>query len=133
MLMQRLATGTLRFTAVLVTIAGLAACGSLGGSRNSAAGQRIAAAPAPAVVPAPQDATITEGVRSQLAREVPLADIDVHTAQGKVELHGTVADAEDARRAVKGALSIEGVRGVVNDLDVAPSESGHASLAASTL
>jgi osmotically-inducible protein OsmY len=59
-------------------------------------------------------------VRSQLARELPTAAVDVTTAQGKVELRGTVTDAEEARRAVKGALAVEGVRGVLNELTVEP-------------
>ncbi len=63
---------------------------------------------------------------------MPLAEIDVRTAQGKVQLRGTVEDAESARKAVKGALAIDGVRGVVNDLDVAPEGSGRGTALAAT-
>jgi osmotically-inducible protein OsmY len=61
---------------------------------------------------------ITETVREQIARDVPDSRIDVATEQGKVALSGTVDDAEAARKAVKNALAVEGVRGVVNELQV---------------
>lgn len=82
----------------------------------------------------PQDSALAQNVRDQLARDLPLSEIDVKTAQGKVELTGTVEDADAARRAVKGALAVEGVRGVVNDLKVAPEGDGRGpALSASTL
>ncbi len=95
---------------------------------------------APAVAPDPvaqnlaatrtEDSAITQNIREKLAEEVPGAAIQVATAQGKVALTGTVGDPDAARRAVKGALSVDGVRGVVNDLDVAP---GAAAPATTTL
>jgi Flp pilus assembly secretin CpaC len=80
-----------------------------------------------------QDTEITETVRAELAREVPQADIEVTTAQGKVALSGTVEDSDAARRAVRGALAVEGVRGVRNDLTVEPDTDSSASLSAATL
>jgi osmotically-inducible protein OsmY len=88
----------------------------------------------PTAASSPQDSAIARNVRDQLATEVPTAGIDVKAAQGKVELSGTVEDADAARRAVKGALAVDGVRGVVNDLDVAPEDATHEpALSASTL
>lgn len=110
--MHRLTSGLVRSSLLVFAAAGLAACGSQPGARVAATGQSLA------VAPAPEDEAISQNVRMQLAREVPLAEIDVHTAQGKVQLSGTVEDTEAARKAVKGALATEGVRGVVNDLDV---------------
>jgi hypothetical protein len=130
--MHSLTAGLVRSSLALLATAALAACSSLPTTPAAGPGKRLAEA-APATTPAPQDAAITQNVRSQLAREMPLAaGIDVQTDQGKVALSGTVENAEEARRAVKGALAVEGVRGVVNDLDVAPEESAgaEASLAA---
>lgn len=81
-----------------------------------------------------QDSEITETVRAQLAREVPQEDIAVTTAQGKVALSGTVDDTDAARRAVRGALAVDGVRGVRNDLKVEPdAEAAPSTLSAATL
>jgi osmotically-inducible protein OsmY len=113
--------------ALLGALAGacLAACGSA----PPAPATRSSTPPVPAAaLPEVQnskqktedDSTITRNVREQLARELPTAALDVSTAQGKVELRGTVTDAEEARRAVKGALAVEGVRGVLNELTVGP-------------
>lgn len=127
--MSRVKSGLIHASAIVLAVAGLTACGSLPGNRAAVVGESLPA-PAP-VVPAPQDEAISQNVRVQLAHDVPLAEIDVRTAQGKVKLRGTVDDAESARKAVKGALAIEGVRGVVNDLDVAAQGAGRgASLAA---
>ena len=129
--MQRFTSRLLRSSVPLLALAGLAACGSLPGA-HSAAGESVTI-PATAAAP-PMDNDITQSVRTNLARELPLAEISVQTAQGKVQLRGTVEDTDAARRAVKGALAVEGVRGVVNDLNVSPEASGRgAALAASTL
>jgi Flp pilus assembly secretin CpaC len=129
--MQRHMPGFLRSSLALIAVVTLAACSSLPETPPVGPGKRLAQAPVTA--PAPQDEAITQNVRSQLSREVPLADIGVSTAQGKVQLTGTVDDSEQARRAVKGALAIDGVRGVVNDLDVAKDGADGTALAASAL
>jgi len=128
--MQRHTPGYVRSGLTLIALAALAGCSSIPEAPAPAPGKRLAQAAATA--PAPQDETITQNVRSQIAREVPLAAIDVHTEQGKVELRGTVEDSEAARKAVKGALATEGVRGVVNELDVEPDASTRTSIAAAS-
>jgi osmotically-inducible protein OsmY len=124
---MKLHSSKVLLTAVLLggTLAG---CGST---------PHTAAAHAQAVPPviassAPVDDTITAMIREQIARELPMAAIEVSTAQGKVQLRGTVADTEAARRAVKGALGVEGVRGVVNNLTISPESGQPAALSAST-
>ena len=129
--MQRIDTGFVRSSLVLMALTSFAACSSLPGTPSAAPGKRLAEAPVAA--PAPEDGAITQNVRSQLARDIPLAEIEVTTAQGKVQLSGTVDDSEEARRAVKGALAVDGVRGVVNDLDVAPESTDRGRSVAATL
>jgi osmotically-inducible protein OsmY len=88
---------------------GLAACGSMP-SRSMVA---------PTAVPdaAAGDASLRLRVEERVNAVAP--DVLVRAEQGRIELRGTVRDAEIARTAVKEALSTEGVRGVVNGLDVA--------------
>lgn len=78
------------------------------------------AASAPQTVPVvnQHDQQLVSEVRDQLAQQVGPETVSVTAAQGKIALRGTVADADEARRAVKSALAVEGVRGVVNDLKV---------------
>lgn len=78
-----------------------------------------ASAPAPeAVESLSMDAALTEQVRSEVRQAVPAASIDVRSSQGKVALSGPVPDAETARQAVRSALAVEGVRGVVNEMQI---------------
>lgn len=79
-----------------------------------------ASAPPPASVQTlSMDTALAAQVREQMATVGPVSGIDVRSDQGKVELRGSVADAGEARRAVKMALAVEGVRGVVNELEIA--------------
>lgn len=84
----------------------------------ASSGARNASAPAASPVVQEHDAQLVSEVRDQIAQSTAPATIDVTAAQGKIELRGTVADADEARRAVKSALAVDGVRGVVNDLKV---------------
>lgn len=90
---------------------------SMVGCASSGPKPAATVAPAAAVV-SQKDAALVGEVRDQISQNIAPATIDVTVAQGKIELHGTVADADEARKAVKTALAVEGVRGVVNDLDI---------------
>jgi Flp pilus assembly secretin CpaC len=133
--MQRFSSLLIRSCVAAAVLAGVSACGSLRGDEHAGGagvgGQSLSVVPVAAE--SPEDVAITQNVRMQLSRDLPLAEIDVRTAQGKVELRGTVEDTESARKAVKVALAIDGVRGVVNQLDVSADAGGRGtSLAATT-
>jgi hyperosmotically inducible protein len=66
------------------------------------------------------DASITAKVKSALAADAttnPLR-VDVDTQEGVVRLSGTVEDPANRRRAEEVARNVEGVRRVVNDIQV---------------
>ncbi len=66
------------------------------------------------------DATITAGVKSRLAREkaATLLKVNVDTNQGVVELNGSVDSEQTKQRATQVARQVDGVRKVVNNLKV---------------
>jgi osmotically-inducible protein OsmY len=115
-----------RLVPVTVGVLGLATL--WGCASSQASGDVAARAPDTVVRTAPvsrsEDSAISQSIREKLAEELPGAAIEVATDHGKVALTGTVADSEAARKAIKGALAVEGVRGVVNDLDVEPGAAG---------
>lgn len=88
---------------------------SLGGCASTASHSPVAGA---SPVVQEHDAQLVADVREQMAQEGSPAAIRVSASQGKVELQGTVAGPEEARKAVRSALAVDGVRGVVNDLKV---------------
>lgn len=115
--MERRIARCLSASAALLTLAAFAGCASSPGAAPRVAPDPVAQSLANSRT---NDGAITRDVQQKLARTVPSGEIAVSTSQGKVELSGQVSDADEARRAVKNALAVEGVRGVVNDLDVAP-------------
>lgn len=67
------------------------------------------------------DATLTTKVKSALASEgnVTLANkVGVETGKGVVQLSGFVPNSEDKARAEEIAMSVDGVKGVTNDIVV---------------
>lgn len=66
----------------------------------------------------PDDAAITAHVREAIIRDpvLEIADIDVRTKQGIVQLSGFVPSADSVGAAASVARSVKGVRSVRNDL-----------------
>ncbi len=131
--MERRYARCLSASAAIIALATMAGCAS-----SPAAAPRVAPDPVAQNLAdrRTDDSTITRDVQQKLASSVPAGDIAVSTSQGKVELSGHVSDADAARRAVKDALAVDGVRGVVNDLNVEPEASttvAAGSLSAATL
>lgn len=71
---------------------------------------------------APNDAQITSDVQTKLGADSGLAgkQINVQAANGTVTLAGTVDDSDQRDAASRYASSVEGVKQVVNNLQVAP-------------
>ena len=91
--------------AVLVVLALMAGCRSLTGK---SAGTNV------------DDATITASVKSKLVADKAsnLTRVDVDTNHGTVYLNGTVDSAEQKSRAEQLAWQAQGVKSVVNNLQV---------------
>ena len=91
--------------AVLVVLALMAGCRSLTGK---SAGTNV------------DDATITASVKSKLVADKAsnLTRVDVDTNHGTVYLNGTVDSAEQKSRAERLAWQAQGVKSVVNNLQV---------------
>ena len=89
---------------VLITLL-LAGCQSMTGRT---AGQNV------------DDATITASVKSTLVKDKAgnLTRIDVDTTRGVVALNGVVETADQKSRAEQLARQVEGVRNVINNLQV---------------
>lgn len=68
--------------------------------------------------PVVDDATITAGVKAALVGDPTLkvADLDVDTVQGVVQLSGFVSSADSVAAAASVARTVKGVRSVKNDL-----------------
>ena len=66
------------------------------------------------------DTTLTTSVKTSLAKEKAssLTRVDVDTVQGVVSLNGVVATAEDKARAEQVARGVNGVKKVINNLQV---------------
>ncbi|SFB93245.1 BON domain-containing protein [Massilia yuzhufengensis] len=64
------------------------------------------------------DATITAGVKAAILRESTLkvAEINVETEQGVVQLSGYVGSADSVAAAASVARTVKGVKSVKNDL-----------------
>jgi hyperosmotically inducible periplasmic protein len=67
------------------------------------------------------DVTLNARVKAAMVRadNVPAASIDVQTYRGEVTLRGTVENTQVAREAVAAARSVQGVRAVRSELQVA--------------
>lgn len=74
------------------------------------------------------DSTITATVNTRMIKseEVKAIYIDIDTVDGEVILSGFVDSAEEVRKAAEIARSVEGVRGVKNDLQVGSRTVGEA-------
>ena len=72
--------------------------------------------------PAVSDDALYDQVRLRIAadREVGGGRIDVHVAEGVVELTGKVKTAKQKEKAEKIAKKVKGVKSVVNKIQVAP-------------
>jgi hyperosmotically inducible periplasmic protein len=72
------------------------------------------------------DATITASVKSSLATDKvsSLTRVDVDTTNGVVSLNGVVQSAEQKKRMEQLASRVDGVRKVVNNLQVQSARSG---------
>lgn len=70
------------------------------------------------VAPVVDDASITASVKAALGRDPALkvADLDVETVQGVVQLSGFVSSADSVAAAASVARTVKGVRSVKNDL-----------------
>lgn len=67
------------------------------------------------------DATLTTAVKSKIAADTrlgTLTSINVDSNSGKVTLSGTVRSADEKKRVEAVAISVSGVRTVVNNLEV---------------
>jgi hyperosmotically inducible periplasmic protein len=66
------------------------------------------------------DATLTARVKTAIARDAGLRAlaINVDTDRGVVHLKGTVSSSDQATRVIDAAQRVEGVRRVVNELEV---------------
>ena len=98
--------GTLRSLAAMLVLLGIfSACTALTGETL---GRNI------------DDTTLTASVKTKLALDklANLTRIDVDTYNGVVSLNGVVQTAADKERAEQIAQSVEGVRKVVNNLQV---------------
>ena len=97
-------------------------------SQREGKNPRVAESPRPTEMPratdAPRsnvdDATITTQVKEKLASEssAGLGAVGVETKSGVVQLSGVVANAEMKRRAGDLVRGVDGVRDVVNNIDV---------------
>ena len=67
-----------------------------------------------------KDAAISKAVKETLLKDkaVDLADVNVRTTNGSVELSGTVPSLEAREHAIKLAWKVAGVQAVVNHLEV---------------
>jgi hyperosmotically inducible protein len=94
-----------RLAAALVAVAIVAGCGTLTGK---SAGHNV------------DDATITASVKSKLVADKAgnLTRVDVDTNNRTVYLNGTVDSAEQKARAEQLAWQAQGVKSVVNNLQV---------------
>jgi len=81
------------------------------------------AAASAAVLPEINETTISDAVQSELSRDqaVPAHRLDVATVEGVVTLNGTVNNILAKERATKIAMTVKGVRAVVNKIKVSPS------------
>lgn len=72
------------------------------------------------------DATITASVKSSLVADkiANLTRVDVDTTNGVVSLNGVVESSEQKNRAQQLASRVDGVRNVVNNLQVQGARSG---------
>jgi hyperosmotically inducible protein len=72
------------------------------------------------------DATITASVKASLVADkaANLTRVDVDTTNGVVSLNGVVESAEQKRRAEQLAGRVDGVRNVINNLQVQSSRAG---------
>jgi osmotically-inducible protein OsmY len=100
---SKLATALATGFAVIALASMLAACQAMTGRT---AGQNV------------DDSTLTASVKSQLGAS-NLMRIDVDSNGGVVSLNGTVDTAEDKARAEQLARRVDGVKRVVNNLQVA--------------
>lgn len=99
----------MRLTVLLATLLAVAGCtGMLLGSGGS---QPAATA---------EDSRISAAVRARLADDLVLGvrGLQVETSGRQVTLRGSVANHDDRERAARIARGVEGVRGVVNRLQV---------------
>ena len=82
----------------------------------------LAAAPAARAATAPKDTDITEAVHNQLGhdRAVPQQRLQVTTHDGIVQLEGRVDNLLVARQALQDAMSVKGVRAVIDRVEVVP-------------
>lgn len=78
-------------------------------------------------VPAVPDSSLTSSVKAALANEAgsgTAMNVNVTTNGGTVQLTGFVESEQDSLRAEQIARSIDGVRAVKNDLNIAPGRRG---------
>jgi osmotically-inducible protein OsmY len=75
-----------------------------------------------AAVPTPKDDTITARINTALSEDprVAAAEITASTQKGIVKLSGTAYDLAEERYAVREAKKFDGVRGVIDEINVTP-------------
>lgn len=95
-----------RFYILLSAILFLAFAGCAGGPKQESAGEYI------------DDSALTAKVKAAILNEPSLnvAEINVETFKGTVQLSGFVKDPKDVEKAVEIARNVQGVKSVKNDL-----------------
>lgn len=95
-----------RFYMLLPAILFLSLAGCAGGPKQESAGEYL------------DDSTITAKVKAAILSEPSLnvAEINVETFKGTVQLSGFVKDPKDVEKAVEVARHVRGVKSVKNDL-----------------
>ncbi len=97
----------------------------LGGDSGAPAMREFGAQGAPSVASAPDDAVLTDRVKSEIFRdaEVPSGRVNVNTEFGKVILRGEVESEDMVRQLVDAARNVQGVEDVESLLTVSSSGS----------
>lgn len=77
-----------------------------------------------AVVDKTTDASITSAIKMKLASDdlTDALDINVDTSNGMVTLKGTVSSQAEADRAIELARTVDGVKEVTSELQIAPEQ-----------
>jgi osmotically-inducible protein OsmY len=119
-------TRSIRFPIILFGV--LVAAGAMNAcARGDAAKQEIGAAPA---LERPTDSTITQWVQTGLHLDPRVSDSDVKvsTVDGIVQLRGSVNSVQEKRYAKLEVKKIAGVRGVIDEISVRPSQRPDATI-----
>ncbi len=98
----------------------------VGGDSGTPTMSDFGAQGAPSIASAPDDAVLTDRVKSEIFRDADLSSgqVNVNTEFGKVVLRGEVESEDMVRQLVDAARNVQGVEDVESLLTVAGSEEG---------